>query len=285
MESGPFAAFAVAGILALGPGAAGAHEFWLSPSSYRAATGDTLTIRAYVGGGFRGELKPYAAPRTVRFVLQAATRLDLMSAVTNGELRWAFFRAPDDGGQLLAFESNFALIELPAERFDRYLASEGLDSPRAARAALGAAAGAGRERYARCAKTWIAGRDPKRVLQPQGLPLEIVPLADPAGEPQLPIQVFYRGKPLAGALVRSWNRPLERGALPFDPAARDSVPPAQELRTQPDGTARLDVQRAGEWLINVVHMVPSEDRKQADWQSLWASFTFARSPASTTRRR
>ena len=44
MQPGTFAAVAVAGILGLGPGATMAHEFWLSPSSYRAATGDTLTI-------------------------------------------------------------------------------------------------------------------------------------------------------------------------------------------------------------------------------------------------
>ena len=272
-------------VTGLAPGDARAHEFWLSPSTYRPGRADTIALRAFVGSGFRGELKPYATTRTVRFTMQGAKRIDLIQAVTNGELRWAVFIAPDDGGQLLAYESNFAFIELPAERFDRYLATEGLDATRAARAQLGAQAGPGRERYARCAKTWIAGRDPKRAHVPQGLSLEIVPLADPEGGPRLPIQVFYRGKPLPDALVRTWNRALERGTIPFDAAGRDSVAPVQELRTAPDGGATLDVRHSGEWLINAVHMVPSEDRQQADWQSLWASFTFARPPVAGERSR
>lgn len=263
------------------PAAAWAHEFWLAPSTYRAGPRDTVTIRAFVGAGFRGELKPYATTRTIRFTMNGARRADLAPGVTNGELRWALFIPPDPGGQLLAYQSNFTSIELPAERFDEYLAVEGLDGPLKARRRLGSNAGPGRERYARCAKTWIAGQDPRRSMRPQRLPLEIVPLADPESSPRLPIQVIFQGKPLAYALVRTWNRDLERAAMPFDAFTRDSVAPAQTLRTGRNGTVTLDAQRPGEWLVNVVHMVPSKAPHEADWESLWASFTFAR----RTRRR
>ena len=40
---------------ALVPGAALAHEYWLSPSRYRAAAGDTIEVSACAGTGFRGE--------------------------------------------------------------------------------------------------------------------------------------------------------------------------------------------------------------------------------------
>jgi uncharacterized GH25 family protein len=264
-------------VLVLGAGSASAHEFWLAPSSYGAGPRDTLTLRAFVGTGFRGEMKPYATPRTVRFTRDGHERVDLAPGVTNGELRWAVLIPPDDGGQLVVYQSSFIPIELPADRFDSYLATEGLDEALATRRRLGAKAGTGRERYIRCAKTWVRGNDPQRALRRQGLPLEIVPLADPDGaSSRLTVLVLERGKPLAGALVRAWNRPLAREWTPFDGAVRDSVAPAEERRTAHDGTVVLDVSRPGEWLLNVIHMEPSRDRREADWESAWASFTFAR---------
>lgn len=259
----------------IGPRSASSHEFWLSPSTYAPTHGDTVTMRVYVGTGFRGEPKPYATKRTLEFTMQGERRIDLAPQVTNGELRWALFIPPDDGGQVLAFRSQFAFIELEPQPFDRYLADEGLDAPLAARRSLGAKVGPGRERYARCAKSWIAGSDPNRALKPQGLPLEIVPLADPDGSPHLTVRVLYQGKPLGNALVRTWNLDLATKGRPYDGATRDSIGRFEQRRTAADGTATLDVSRPGEWLFNVVHMVPSES-DEADWQSLWASFTFAR---------
>src|SRR5262245_37702301 len=160
-------------------GSARAHEFWLVPSTYRPTAHDTVQVHAFVGSGFRGEQKPYATPRAIRFTMQGTKSIDLRKATANGELCWARYIPPDEGGQLLAYESNFTQLELPAPRFDEYLANEGLDSTLAARRALGPKAGPGRERYARCAKTWIGGSHPERASIVQGLPLEIVPLADP----------------------------------------------------------------------------------------------------------
>ena len=252
-----------------------AHEFWLSPSGYRPAAGDVVSVSMLAGTGFRGEVKPYAVPRTVRFVLRGARVSDLRGLAANGDPVAARFRVADGSGQLLAYESNFASIELPAPEFDRYLKLEGLDGPLAARKD----GGPGRERYARCPKAWIGAGHAERVTQPAGLTLEIVPLADPSTSPRLPVRVLLRGQPLGGVLVRAWNRPLAgagAGAAPVDPAARDSVGPVAEKRTNARGEAALDVGRAGEWLVSAVHMEPSTDKQAADWQSFWASVTFAR---------
>jgi len=258
------------------PPAAAAHEFWLAPSSYRAAAGDTVAIAAFVGTGFRGERKPYATTRALRFELNGPRTLDLRPAGMNGDLTFARFVAADGGGCLVAYESDFVPIELGAAEFDRYLALEGLDGPLKARAKLGA--GPGRERYARCPKTWISGRETSRLTRPAGLTLELVPANDPTAGPSLRVQLLYRGRPLAGALVRSWNRPLNRSVVPADAAARDSVGPQGGVRTDRQGFATLAVDRPGEWLVSAVHMVPSADRSAADWQSFWASLTFARTP-------
>jgi len=262
-------------IALLAASTASAHEFWLSPSTYGAAARDTVAVSTWAGTGFRGEPKPWAAPRAIRFALRTTREFDLRPAATNGDLTWARLVLPDDGGAMIGYESNFAHIELEAGEFDRYLALEGLDGPLRARAKLGGRAGPGRERYARCPKTWVAGAEAKRAMAPLGLSLELVPLGDPSAAP-LRLRLLDHGKPLAGALVRAWNRPLAGAGRPADPAARDSVGMVAEARTDARGMVTLDTSRAGEWLVSAVHMTASEDRTEADWQSRWASLTFAR---------
>jgi uncharacterized GH25 family protein len=269
----------VAVALAFAAGTASGHEYWLSPSRYQAAAGDKVSIGALVGTGFRGDPRPYAAPRSVRFVVAAARTVDLTPAALNGEIPWATFVMPDDQGAVVAYQSNFADIELPAAEFDAYLELEGLDGPRAARAKQGAAAGPGRERYARCPKLWIAGpvsAVKARIVASIGLPIEIVPLADPATVATLPVRVLWHGKPLAGALVRAWNTNLAEGWAPRAWASRDSVGPAASARTDKNGEARIAIAHPGEWLITSEIMEPCAEKSEADWESWWASFTFAR---------
>ncbi|HYM80082.1 MAG TPA: DUF4198 domain-containing protein [Candidatus Limnocylindria bacterium] len=257
------------------PVAVSAHEYWLAPSTYRAAAGDTVRIAAYVGTGFRGEPKPYAATRALRFTVQGPKRLDLTRAATNGDLSWTRFVAADGGGALFGYESDLASIELDGPAFDSYLKLEGLNGPRAARARR-RERGSARERYARCPKAWVAGTEATRARQVLGLTMEIVPLATPGLGPTLPVRVLYRGRPLRGVLLRAWNRPLASGFAPTDAAARDSVGPATEGRSDRNGLVTLRVDAAGEWLVSAVHMVRAADRRAADWESHWASLTFAR---------
>jgi len=259
----------------------GAHEYWLAFSRYQAAPGDTVDVRAFAGTGFRGELKPWAAPRAIRFVMRGPRELDLTRTAVNADPVWARFVTADAAGVLLAYESTFAKIELPGPQFEAYLELEGLDGPLAARRRTGAM-GPGRERYARCPKAWVAGSSigkdaHARALQPVGLTLELVPLADPTRPGPLRVRVLDHGSPLAGALVKAWRQPLDPRGRTRDAGARDSVDVAAHARSGADGVATLPIAGAGEWLISTVHMVPSEDPAEADWQSFWASLTFARS--------
>jgi uncharacterized GH25 family protein len=279
--SRPSLAASLLAALAAWAGPAAAHEYWLQPSRYTAAPGDTVRVQAFAGTGFRGEAKPYAAPRVVHFRLRGPKTFELSDTALNGDLVWARFVVADGGGVLLAYESDFAKIELPAPEFDKYLGTEGLDGPRATRAAKGAATGPGRERYARCSKTWIAGGTPARATEPVGMTLELQPLADPTTPGALKLRVLYHGQPLAGTLVRAWRQDLvpgARGDVPHEAAARDSVGPAAEARSDAAGVATLAIRGAGEWLVSGVHMVPSDDPAAADWQSYWASLTFVRGP-------
>ena len=273
-------ALAVALAGALWAGRAGAHQYWLAPSRYVVAPHTAVEVSAAAGTGFHGERKPWSPARCVRFVGRATRTLDFARAATVGDLVWARFAPSDDGGAMLAYESNFAQIELPAAEFDAYLEEEGLREPLETRRRA-ATATPGRERYRRCAKTWLAGRDSKRALQPFGLPLEIVPLRVPGDDPALRVRVLWNGRPLAGALVKAWRSDLARDGASRDPGARDSVGLAWSGPTDARGESAVPLAQAGEWLVSVEHMVPSGDKTEADWESTWASFTFERRATPT----
>lgn len=264
-----------AGLIALLAAPVGAHEYWLAPSRYAGAVHEAVEVGALAGTGFRGERKPFSSARCLRFEARTGRRLDLSKVARDGELVWARFAPSDSGGAMLAYESNFAIIELPAAQFDAYLELEGLDAPLAARRA-GRAAGPGRERYRRCAKAWLAGNDAARALAVVGLPLELVPLAVPGEAPLLRLRLLFRGRPLEHALVKAWRAPLGPGGTPLDPETRDSVAVAWQGRTGARGEIAVPAAEPGEWLVSAVHMVPSPDRAAADWESSWASLSFAR---------
>jgi uncharacterized GH25 family protein len=253
-----------------------AHEYWLAPNRYRAAAGDTITIGAWVGTGFVGMPRPYSRGRALRFERFDPDSSDLLTSGRNGDATWTRFVARGAGGIVIAYESDFAEIVLPAEEFDEYLATEGLEEPLRIRRVLGEKAGPGRERYARCAKTWIAGESALALLTPRGLTLEIVPLANPATSDSLEVRVLFQGKPLPGALVRAWHQRFPADGVGSASAKRDSTGPACNARTNPNGVALLQMRNDGEWLVGVVHMVSCPAPDQADWQSYWASLTFAR---------
>jgi hypothetical protein len=256
-------------------GHAVAHEYWLSPSSYQAKPKSPVEFGAGVGTGFRGERKAFSATRCVRFIARADKMLDLILTARDNDPMWGRFSPTDDGGLMVGYESNYASIELPASQFDAYLELEGLTQPLETRRKAGGEV-PGRERYRRCAKTWLAGDDDRRAAKPLGLPLEIIPLSAPGAEKSLKMKVEFLGRPLRDALVKAWRTPLASGSEPTNLAARDSVPVVWQGRTDRKGEVVLRTEDPGEWLVSVVHMTASRDSIAADWESTWSSLTFSR---------
>jgi len=267
-------------LLAGAPHGAAAHEFWIAPTRYEATPGTPVELAACAGTGFRGERKPWSPDHAVRFTLRPAKSIDLTRAASPGDVVWTRFAPTDGGGAMVAFESTFLPIELPAAQFDAYLAAEGLDDALAARKHAASAA-PGRERYRRCAKAWLAGSDAKRATEPSGLSLEVVPEVVPGSSGTLPLHVVRSGRALAGALVKAWRTPLAPVGTPVAVFERDSVSVAWQGRTDAGGRVTVPIREPGEWLVSVVHMEPCRERELADWESTWASLTFVRQPSAT----
>ena len=127
----------------------------------------------------------------------------------------------------------------------------------------------GRESFSRCAKAVLClGPGPHEGHDTSvGLRLELVPEADPCSLEvgrELPVRLLFDGKPLAGVLLEAHQE--QRGHA------------LSSARTDAEGRARILLTESGRWLVAGVHMLPAEPGAGADWESLWASLTFAVAP-------
>jgi len=263
------------------PAPALAHEYFLLPTKWKAAPGETWGVTGYVGTGFTGEPREYRKSRAVGLWVRDGSQgekreaRDLTLTAKDGDTTWISLPLVDAGGALVAYQSNYAFLKMEGAEFNQYLAEEGLDLIRQARATAIASDAPARERFRRVPKTWIAGPDAKkakdRFTRPLGLPLEIVPEDMPGKSPKLRVRILWQGYVLPEALVRVWRQP------PGAPqgAGRDSVGLLTQVRTDEKGRALVSVPGPGQYLVSCVHMVPAASKAEADWESTWASFTFS----------
>ena len=257
----------LAGIaLALGASPLFAHDLWIEPTSFAPRPGQLIGVKLRVGMNLEGDPVPRYASLIRQFVV--AKDSDLRSLPGREGADPAAFLRTGPGLQVLGYYSNPNRIELPAEKFNAYLEDEGLDAILALRSARGESAAPGRELYSRCAKSLVLSGPASEAEGDRklGFPLELVaernPYALHDGD-DLPVRLLWHGQPLEGALVVAIN----------------SASPKEKLsaRSDRDGRVRFRLPARGMWLVKAVHMVPAPAGADADWQSYWASLTFASS--------
>jgi uncharacterized GH25 family protein len=243
-----------------------AHNFWIEPTAFTPAPGQRVAVRLRVGQELQGDPVPRDPSLMKRFVTVGPNGAEVtVPGVPNTEpAGFLAFQAP--GLYTIVYESGRSAVELEAAKFETYLKEEGLETVSARRARAGKTAAPAREVFSRSAKSLVAVGDGSgpgfdRVL---GLRLELVAEKNPyalANGGELPVRLLYEGKPLAGSLVMA----LQRGR----PGAVTSA------RSDSKGRATLKLDRPGLWLIKAVHMISAPADAGADWESFWASLTFA----------
>jgi hypothetical protein len=281
---------AFAALCLLGTLTSVAHEFWLEAPRFRLQPGQTVSIRPLVGENFKGgpwTNKAEKVMRLVRFGPAPADSTDLTPApgyAPTDTFRTAFaFARP--GTHVVLLRSTNSFIEMPPAEFAAYLREEGLDYPLKLRQERDQQATAGRETYRRCAKALVqvgesaatSAATDSACRKVYGLPLELVPEQNPyrlAADKALTVLVLRAGKPVSGAAVQIWQR--QPGGLPTTHFT---------VRSNQNGRVLLRLSGPGPYLLATVSMTeaPAKLRDRADWQSTWASLTFA-GPTSTIRR-
>lgn len=262
---------AAAALLWAGPAAA--HDFWLQPDQYRTQPGAKDPVTIQVGHGpFRQRWNGSAERVTLFKSFGPGGTVDQRAGLHSGSAGAddAVVTFPAAGVQVLAFQTNYAVSNLPSIRYNDYAKVEGLTPALDLRARTHQGDQPGREVYSRRAKALVlvgppTGKPQPQVTRPIGLSLEIVPERDPYALPPgaaLPVQVLYEGKPLAGALVKLTN-------LEFDGR------PLEMHRSDAAGRAAFTFPRVGTWLVNVIWTKPIHGDPRADFDTTFSSLTFA----------
>ena len=250
-------------LLALLPAAALGHDFWIEPSSFHPPVPADLSLALRVGQNFQGEPVPRMDSRIVKFAAFSAEKERPVGGLPGADPA-GLIRVEQPGLSIFVYRSNHAKLELTPEKFEQYLAEEGLERIVAERARRGESGKPSREVYSRSVKTLVfAGGGRSGSDRAVGLTLELVAEKSPEvlrpGQ-ALPVRLLWEGRPLEGALVIALSRQ--------DPSRKISG------RTDRNGRVTLSLPTSGIWLVKSVHMVPAPPQTGADWESVWASMTF-----------
>ncbi len=240
-----------------------AHDFWIEPTTYAPATGAIVGVRARVGDGFLGDPVPRSGEVLEALVVEDGSGLRPLVGHEGSDP--AGLMRVASGLHVVGYHGKPSRVELAADKFNKYLADEGLERVAAARAQMHQSGDGARELYTRCAKTLVLAGDPRADQHDRalGCALELVAERNPyaMGEGQsLPVRLTYQSRPVEGVLVVAFNK--------RHPSEKVSA------RSDREGRVRLMLPDSGVWLVKAVHMVPAPAAAAADWQSFWASLTF-----------
>ena len=241
-----------------------AHDLWIAPIHFAPSPQQTVGLRLLVGQDLVGEPLPLIPSLVNQFVVQDASERRPVAGRPGADPAGAM-RVALPGLHIVGYHSHPSRVELAPEKFDAYLAEEGLEAILAARAGRAESGAPVRELYLRCAKSLVSAGLPSnsegdRAL---GFPLELVAEGNPytlrTGEP-LTVRLTFEGRPLPGALVVAMNS--------LNPQQK------QQARSDGDGRVRVSLRPGGLWLVKAVHMIAAPPGVDADWASYWASLTF-----------
>ncbi|MDF1607786.1 DUF4198 domain-containing protein [Hoeflea sp. YIM 152468] len=245
-----------------------AHEFWLEPQAFSVAADFPIKADIRVGQDFKGDAFPFIPARFSAF--KHHDRLGESEVTgTTGDLPALQLVPRTEGLNIVTYVSVAERIRFRDwEKFAAYLDYEGLNRIAAHHDVRGLPRDDIRELYTRCAKTLVSvGGETGDLDRATGMRLELVADERPqalAPGAQMGFTLLWDGQPLADTQVALFHR-----GKTGDDATRTLA------RTDASGLARFTLAAEGTYLAASVHMTEAPAGRNADWQSYWASLTFA----------
>ncbi len=243
-----------------------AHEFWLLPRKYRLAIGEELRFNLMVGENFEGEPWDLKKHKVEKLELHSGAKVTDIKKLVNVAARdKVVVKMTEEGTQLITMQSNFAFIELEAEKFNAYLKEDGLENIYELREKNNELNKSSKEFYGRFVKLLVQTGDKVTDTYKKkiGTPVEIIPNKNPYATKSgdyLSCLILVNGKPAINQLVKVWNK---IGNTTF----------LQNMYTEKDGNITFPLNSKGPWMVSTVKMIPSE-KPGADYQSMWSSLVF-----------
>ena len=244
------------------------HECILLAYHYNVKRGDTLELHLFVADGFniQSEL-PFQKIKTKKFELITTHSVtDLQEELKDEALPILKRKVDFDGGGLFRIERNYSRINLPTAKFLAYLEEDHIGNISLKKDDVNKVQ---RERYSRFIKLLVqSGKVGTDTIYKQkvGQDFEIILLQNPyllhRGE-VLHAQVFFMNKPLANKVMTARNRVGGENTILLS------------SRTNANGICSFKLPRKGEWFIHATQMIPCPDKADSDWESFWASYSFA----------
>jgi hypothetical protein len=243
------------------------HDLYLRPRTFRLAPGQAGVVEFHNGEAFpNSQVPPVLARLRGMKVLSLKGEQPLIGVRIVGKAALGSFKAPESPAFLVVGETTPNYIELPAPKFEEYLAHESLASISEWRKAHGEAGKPGREMYSKYVKAILhTGAVDAFVTKPVGQTIEFVPMVDPASlKPgdKLTVRILFRGSPAADLHVEASS------------ATGGAVKERQLSRTDREGKIDIPLDVPGLWKLHAIRMERGQNTAHADWESFWASLTF-----------
>ena len=247
-------------------GPAWAHEFWISPESYRVSPGDTIRAATRVGDDFAGASYSWFPRSTEQsFSIQEGARVETEGRI--GDRPAIRIEPASEGLVVIAHETGDSTVRYDEwDKFGRFTRGKGFPEAQARHLERGGTEERVVEDYRRYAKSLVAVGTGEGSDAPVGLEVEIVALANPYtdGASEIPVRVLRGGEAQPGKFVTVFEKDA------------DGQITETELTTDAEGIAVIAVTPGREYQVDSVFLDEIEPSGTgATWRTLWANLTFA----------
>jgi len=255
---------------ALFAGVATAHEYYLMPESFTPQSKTEFNVSHRLGQRFKGNEMPYIDQWNIRSEIWENGKKREVAGET-GDRPALKITSEASGLTSIVHQSNIDFLTFKTwEKFVTYTDKEGIEHAQSASEEGTKPKIDLVEAYARYAKTLVdLGDTGTGVDTPTGLTIELVALAHPSKltkDQPMPVQLLYKGEPLANARVKVF--------VGIDTEF------AHQINTDVSGKVMIPAGGPGPYLLNAIHITePQSDvakKRNAHWESFWASLTFSR---------
>lgn len=256
-----------------------AHEYWIEPDRSEWLIGGTLSADVKNGENFLGTVLPFDPSLFARAGIVSNTMEKPLTGRL-GDYPAIQLSLQEPGLHLMLLETVARQLEYEEkEVFLRFLKYHGFsDAVELSDVQL---LGSDRivERYYRFCKSLVdvgagvegvsnsqdgkkmAGNIKEPALGRQGQQFELVALSNPIESSLVRWQLWLDGRPLAGRQVELFHKETKGNATRMVSVSNE------------DGVVEFDVSEKGSYLLNSV-WISAPENDNAQWESLWASFTF-----------